>query len=89
MVAPSGIVALIIPRVSKRDLIASSPPVGRGDALITAVGLLINSPEETIQSSAFFNTPGTPFAYSEVLMITLSAVFNSARNSSTSANASS
>ena len=38
--------------------------LARADALITAIGLWISSPLPTTQSSAFFTTPGTPWAYS-------------------------
>ena len=36
--------------------------VARADVLISATGLSISSPLATTQSSAFFRTPGTPWA---------------------------
>lgn len=44
-------------KVSKSDAHAC---VARADALMRATGLPISSPLPTIQSSAFFKTPGTP-----------------------------
>src|SRR5262245_29897991 len=51
----------MVVNVSQRDAWAW---VARADALITATGLSMSSPLATSQSSAFFNTPDTPCAYS-------------------------
>ncbi len=47
--------------VSRSEAWALSPPVA---AVIRATGLYTSSPVATVHSSAFFNTPGTPNAYS-------------------------
>jgi hypothetical protein len=44
------------------------------EAVISAVGLLLNSLAETVQSIAFLSVPGTPCAYSGVQIITAVAV---------------
>jgi hypothetical protein len=36
------------------EIKGTSPPIGVCEALITALGLFINSPEDTSQSKAFF-----------------------------------
>ena len=59
--------------VNNNDANALSPPICMGDTLIAATGLSFNSPEETSQSKAFFNTPGIPKAYSGVENIMPSA----------------
>src|SRR4030095_15747521 len=46
--------------------------VARHDALMSATGLPTSSPLPTTQSSAFFNTPGTPCAYSGLAITTAS-----------------
>jgi len=46
--------------------------VARADVLIKAIGLFTSSPLLTTQSSAFFNTPGTPCAYSGLDITTAS-----------------
>ncbi len=56
-------------RVSTSDAHAC---VARAEALINATGLSTNSPLPTTQSNAFFNTPGTPCAYSGLEMSTAS-----------------
>lgn len=67
-------------RVSASDAYAS---VARGDALTSAIGLSISSPLPTIQSNAFFNTPGTPCAYSGLEISTASARAIRRRNART------
>ena len=59
--------------VSNNEASALSPPEYIGGALMATTGFSFNSPEETTQSNAFFNTPGTPKAYSGVENITASA----------------
>jgi hypothetical protein len=48
-------------RVSANDAQAC---VACDDALMSAIGVSINSPLPTTQSNTFFKTPGTPWAYS-------------------------
>ena len=55
---------VIMRRTSRSWALAWSPPVGNGEAVITAVGLWTHSPLLTSQSRAFLRTPGTPCAYS-------------------------
>ncbi len=57
------IFASIISSVPKSELCAFSPD---NEAVISATGFLENSIDETVQSIAFFNVPGTPIAYSGV-----------------------
>src|SRR5215831_7708536 len=54
------------------------------DAVINATGLCEKAIEETVQSIAFFNVPGTPIAYSGVQMSTPSASLIFFRNNTTS-----
>src|SRR4029079_12658286 len=73
-VAPSGIFALIAFKVSKKAACALSPPVA---AVISATGLSGKAVEDdTVQSNAFFNAPGTPNAYSGITKKTPSASDN-------------
>ncbi len=68
---------LFVPKavnVRRREASAFSPPLFNGDALIADIGFSLNSPVETVQSSAFFSVPGTPYAYSGVQIITPFAV---------------
>ena len=60
----------IVESVSIKD---SCAWVARGDAFSNATGLRTNSPLPTTQSRAFFNTPGTPCAYSGLEINTPSA----------------
>lgn len=55
--------ASITVSVSSSERCAFSPS---DDAVISATGLLENSQDDTVQSIAFFNVPGTPIAYSGV-----------------------
>src|SRR5690348_11590985 len=59
------------------------------DAVINATGLLTSSPEPTVQSSAFFNDPGIPKAYSGVQIKTPSAFSSCLRKLFTSSGATS
>jgi hypothetical protein len=52
---------------------------------MTATDLLINSPDDTVQSKAFFKEPGMPNAYSGEQMITPLAAAINPRSLSTSA----
>jgi hypothetical protein len=71
--------------VSASDAYAS---VARGDVFTSAIGFAISSPLPTIQSSAFFNTPGTPCAYSGLEISTASASAHRRRNVRTTSGAS-
>jgi len=80
-VAPSGIFELIAFNVSKNAAWALSPPVA---AVISATGLSGKAvDEETVQSNAFFNAPGTPNAYSGITKKTPSASDNNFINAAT------
>src|SRR5262249_42332040 len=57
--------------------------VARLEAFTRATGLSTSSPLPTTQSSAFFRTPGTPWAYSGLESKTASADWRAARNAQT------
>jgi hypothetical protein len=61
--APSTSAASIVLSISASDAQAC---VARGEALIMATGYSWSSPLPTTQSSAFFETLGTPWAYPEL-----------------------
>src|SRR5579885_620526 len=69
----SGIIASSALNVSNNEACALSAPLASGDALNKAKGFLEKLPDDTVQSSAFFNMPGAPNAYSGVQIITASA----------------
>jgi hypothetical protein len=76
----------IVPKavnVNRSEASALSPPLFSGEALIAATGLSFSSPVETIQSRAFFRTPGTPKAYSGVQIMTASDFYTFSRKTLT------
>src|SRR5215813_7656182 len=75
----------ITERVRVRDACAK---VARGEALKSATGFSYNSPLATSQSRAFLRTPGTPWAYSGLEIITPADLASCERKSLTAFGAS-